>query len=91
MRINVKLLSQVSLEELRRLALDLEIIAMKEIPHDERMIKLLGSPEVTEREVHADSQRRYRVQDYASGKDASEIMTRMCVASAYFGSEDLKS
>lgn len=91
MEINVSLISLISLEEFRGLVPDLEILARKKIPHDKGLIKRLRGFEITERKIYADGKRRYRVEDYASGRDGSEIKTKICVGSAYFCHKDLES
>ncbi len=59
----------ISLENFRKISSELEILATKEIPHDERKKALVKDPTVRERKIKVESFSRplswYRVEDYA--------------------------
>ena len=66
-----KINTTISLDESRKLASELEILAMKEIPHNERIKDLIENPGIAERRIlvgHADNFESpfiYRITDYA--------------------------
>ena len=69
-------LSGVYLEGVRKMASDLEILATKEIPHDERVKALLKDPAVKDRtiRVRIGSPIFYDVMDYANDEEGKSIL-----------------
>ena len=93
MIISVKSIFPISLclEDFRILASDLEILAGKEISHDERLIELHGSPEIMERHINVDGPGQYRVSDYISFKDDEQAIRKTVrVGSENYTSEGLQ-